>query len=167
MQHSIVQLLTENQEFDELRLRRYFTKLVTKLRALEQYKYLPPKFSYAYETLLEHFEVELKDVSSNDTGQRLMKTSYNKRTNRKSKSRSSSCSGSSVGSSIRGYYQQTKKGKRRMNKTTYSSGSEMSNSSKRKRAHSRDYNTTRKVIKSGPGFRLIHKKKGKLANLNQ
>lgn len=161
MQHSIVQLLTENSEFDELRLRKYFTKLVTKLRSLEQYKYLPPKFSYAFETLLEHCEVELKDISTNDSGQRLIKTSYNKRKNRKSNSRSSSCSGSSVGSSMLGYYKQTKKGKKKMNKTTYSSGSEMSSSSKRKRAHSRDYNTTRKVIKSGPGFRLIHKKKGK------
>ena len=56
LQHSLIKLLMklnleENSEifqpdeFNETSFKKNFIKLVTKLKALEQYKYLPPKFS--------------------------------------------------------------------------------------------------------------------------
>ena len=160
MQHTITQLLSESSDFDEEKFKKYFTKLATKLRALEEYKYLPPKFSYAFETLLEFYDVALKEITHSDSKQRLIKTSYNKRMSRKSISRSSS-SGSSMNSSMMGYYGSRNKRAKQHNRSTYSNNSNKSSKSKVSKSGNRNYTTTRKGTKSGTGVRLRNTAKGK------
>jgi len=41
----MAQILSENNQFDENRFQRYFTKMITRMKELEQVKYLPPKFT--------------------------------------------------------------------------------------------------------------------------
>lgn len=166
MQHSVTQLLSNNPEFDEDRLKRYFTKLVAKLRMLEEYKYLPPKYSCAFDTLLDFYGVDLKELTSQSSNQRLIKTSYNKRTKRKGNNSNSSSSGSSMTGSMLGYYKRTSKKKSRVNRTQHSSDSSVSSTSKYKRAVSRENRTTRKITKSGHGIRIKQHKRGKVYCLN-
>ena len=47
----MTQLLSDSSMFEEDKFRKYFMKMVTRMRELEKVKYLPPKFSYAYENL--------------------------------------------------------------------------------------------------------------------
>jgi len=104
MQHTVVQFLEQSDEFDHDRFKRYFVKLVMRLHSLEEYKYLPPKYSCAYDSLLTHFRIDKKEYAPSNSKQRLIKTSYNKRASRKSRSRSSSRDSST--SSMLQYYNQ-------------------------------------------------------------
>lgn len=108
--------------------------------------------------------MDLPDYSQDGSQGRLIKTSYNKRMPRKSSrgsrgSRGSRSSCSSNGSMM-GYFR--KGTKRRMNKTTYSSDSSMSNCSRHNQSMRRKYKTSRKKLKSGTGVRIRTSKKGKV-----
>ena len=112
--------------------------------------------------------MDLPDYSQDGSQGRLIKTSYNKRMSRKSSrgsrgSRGSRSSGSSNGSMM-GYFR--KGTKRRMNKTTYSSDSSMSNCSRHNQSMRRKYKTSRKKLKSGAGVRIRTSKKGKVFSIN-
>lgn len=52
----------DSKQFNEDTFKHIFTKLVVKLRSLEDYKHLPPKFSCAYEELLNFYDIDLDEA---------------------------------------------------------------------------------------------------------
>lgn len=133
-------------------LNKYFVKIITRMRELERVKYLPPKFSYAFENMCEHYNIELPEYSQSNSKQRLIKTSYNKRLKRSSSKGSSSAS-STTGSML-GYF---RKNRPNYKNTVYSSDSSMSVNSRTGRM--KKHKTSRKNLRSGKGVRVRLTKK--------
>ncbi|CAI2369762.1 unnamed protein product [Moneuplotes crassus] len=155
VQHSMTEMLSEEAKFDEYRFKKYFVKIITRMRELERAKYLPPKFSYAFENLCEHYNIELPEYTQTNSNQRLIKTSYNKRL-KKSSSKGSSSASSTTGSML-GYF---RKNRPKYNKSIYSSESSMSVNSRTGRIPK--HKTSRKNLRSGKGVRIrLTKKKNK------
>ena len=104
-------------------LNRHFTKMFMKLHSLEEFKYLPPKFSCAYLDLWDLFEIHVEDSKQNQEFNSIHSRSVftsKKQPKKKSASRSST---GSVKNRAPAPRNKSKKNSEGMNSSVYSSGS--------------------------------------------